>query len=426
MNGRVPLPAQSALPALTALSALLVATALSATGTAITLVVVPWFVLQTTGSPVRAGVVAACELVPLMIASLLAGPAVERFGRRRTAVLSDVGSAAAFGAIPLVHGTVGLEFWQLCALVAIGGLARAPGGTARKVLLPALAGRAGVGLERATSAFGGVSQAGRLLGGPAGGVLVAVVDPTGGLLVTAVGFVLSAVLVAALVPGAQRASTRTGYVRELRDGLAYVRADRLVLAMVAMAAVTNMLDRSLSAVLLPVYATDVLGTALGLGAAFGAMGIGALAGTVVFGAIGHRLRLRPTLGAALLLMGAPRFGLLALTDDVRLVIAGVFLCGIAAGAVDPIVATVLLRRVPDALQARVFGAMTAAVLAAMPAGALLGGLLVERIGLRPALVAAGGCYLLVTLTPFVFPVWRAVDRRTVWEPGGVRAPSSLP
>jgi MFS family permease len=444
--GRAVQPGASRVP----LSALLVASALSATGTAITLVVVPWFVLQTTGSALRAGVVAACELVPLTVSSLVAGPAVERLGRRRTAILSDLCSVAAFGAIPLMHGTVGLTFWQLCALVAAGGLARAPGATARKVLLPAMAQRSGTPLERATSAFSGASQAGRLLGAPAGGVLIVAVGPAGGLLVTAAGFALSAIIVATLVPAggsaggavpaggsaginvpaagsahaaepAGSAATNvpaaglsgrdTGYLRELRDGLVYVARDRLVLAMVSMAVITNMLDRTFSAVLLPVYARDVLGSAIGLGTIFGALGIGALVGTVVFGAIGHRIRLRPAFGLAFLLMGAPRFGLLAATDDLQVVLVGVFLCGIAAGAVDPIVATALLRRIPDALQARVFGVLTSAVLAAMPVGALLGGLLVETVGLRTALIAGGTCYLLVSLSPFVFSTWRALDER---------------
>lgn len=403
---------------------LLGATALSTTGTAVTLVVVPWFVLQTTGSAARAGVVAACELVPLMVASLVAGPAVERLGRRRTAAVSDVGSACAFGAIPLLEATAGLAFWQLCALVAFGGLSRAPGSTARKVLLPALAEQAGTPLERATSAYGGVSQAGRMLGGPAGGVLIAIAGPANSLLVTSAGFLLSAALVMALVPMTRSAVSSAGYVRELRDGVAYVARDRLVLAMVSMVMVTNMLDRAFSAVLLPVYATEVLRSSLGLGAVFGALGVGALVGTVIFGAIGHRLRLRSALGVAFLLTGAPRFGLLAATDDVRIILVGVFLCGIAAGAVDPIFATVLLRRVPDAMQARVFGVLTAAVLAAMPIGALLGGSLVEAVGLRSALLIAGACYLLATTSPFVFSVWRELDDKSgqpaaAPSPGGV-------
>ena len=62
------------------------------------------------------------------------------------------------------------------------------------------------------------------------------------------------------------------------------------------------------------------------------------------------------------------------------------------------------------MQARVFGVVTAAVLAAMPVGALLGGSLVDAIGLRPALLVGGAAYLLVTVGPFVFPAWRQLDR----------------
>ena len=271
------------MPSRVPLWGLLTSGALAATGIVITLVVVPWYVLQTTGSPVRAGVVAACELVPMMIASLVAGPAVERLGRRRTAVLSDVCSAVAFGAIPLLYGTVGLQFWQLCALVAVGGLARAPGMTARRVLLPMLAEAAGTPLERATSALSGVYQLGNLLGAPVGGLLIALVGPANGLLVTAGGYLLSALLLTMLVPDTRSAPGGTGYLRDLRDGVAYVAGDRLVLALLTMAAVTNMLDRAFTAVLLPVYATDVLGSAVGLGVVFGAMGLGALVGTAIFG-----------------------------------------------------------------------------------------------------------------------------------------------
>ena len=399
------------MPSRVPLWGLLTSGALAATGIVITLVVVPWYVLQPTGSPVRAGVVAACELVPMMIASLVAGPAVERLGRRRTAVLSDVCSAVAFGAIPLLYGTVGLQFWQLCALVAVGGLARAPGMTARRVLLPMLAEAAGTPLERATSALSGVYQLGNLLGAPVGGLLIALVGPANGLLVTAGGYLLSALLLTMLVPDTRSAPGGTGYLRDLRDGVAYVAGDRLVLALLTMAAVTNMLDRAFTAVLLPVYATDVLGSAVGLGVVFGAMGLGALVGTAIFGVVGHRLPLRSAFGVAFLLLGAPRFVLLAATEDLRLVAAGVFVCGVAAGAIDPIIAVALVRRVPDALQARVFGVLTAGVLIVMPVGALLGGVLVETVGLRPALLIAAAGYLLVTLSPFVFPAWRGLDSK---------------
>jgi len=82
-----------------------------------------------------------------------------------------------------------------------------------------------------------------------------------------------------LVPGAASRPTGAGYLRDLRDGLAYVARDRLVVSMVALVVVTNMLDRAFSAVLLPVYATDVLRPALLVG---GAAYLLATAGPFVF------------------------------------------------------------------------------------------------------------------------------------------------
>lgn len=386
-------------------------TAIFMVGTAVTLVVVPWFVLETTGSAAQAGVVAACELVPLMLASLFGGPLVERLGRRRTAVLSDVVSAVTFGAVPLLHLTIGVAFWQLCALVAVGGLVRAPGSTARRLLLPMLAERAAMPLERATSAHSGVVQTGAMIGGPVGGVLVALVGPADSLTVTAIGFLLSAALVAVLVPAAPPAPGRAGYGRELGAGLGYVLRDRLVLALILVALVANMLDRAYSSVLLPVYATDVLRSSLALGLVFGAYGVGAIAGAALFGAVGHRLRLRWTLGIAFVITGAPRMGVLAISDDMGLVLAVIAVCGVAAGIVDPVIGVVLLRRVPDRLQASVFGVVTASVLTAMPLGALLGGYLVESVGLRTALLAAAALYLAATVPLLVFPVWRELDAR---------------
>jgi hypothetical protein len=36
--------------------------------------------------------------------------------------------------------------------------------------------------------------------------------------------------------------------------------------------------------------------------------------------------------------------------------------------------------------------------------------------LRPALIAGGMCYLLVSLSPFVFSTWRALDEKRSGEP----------
>lgn len=65
------------------------------------------------------------------------------------------------------------------------------------------------------------------------------------------------------------------------------------------------------------------------------------------------------------------------------------LAGLAAGALNPIIGTVLLEEVPASMRARVSGAVSAGAWAAMPVGALAAGVLVEQVGLVACFVGFG-------------------------------------
>jgi MFS family permease len=79
------------------LTTVLAANLVSISGNCLTSMGVPWFVLQSTGSAARAGIVAFCTLLPVVLAALVGGPVIDRIGRRRVAVMSDLacGSAVA-------------------------------------------------------------------------------------------------------------------------------------------------------------------------------------------------------------------------------------------------------------------------------------------------------------------------------------------
>ena len=83
------------------LVALEAATLVSATGNGVALVALPWVVLDLTGSAADVGLVAAVSAVPLVLSAFVAGTIVDLFGRRRTAVVSDVLSGISIAAIPM-------------------------------------------------------------------------------------------------------------------------------------------------------------------------------------------------------------------------------------------------------------------------------------------------------------------------------------
>ena len=409
----------------------------SSAGNAATAIALPLFVLQTTGSTALTGVVGAAAIAPVVIGGIFGGVLVDRFGHRRTSVVSDTVGAVTIAAVPLLHATLGLPFWALLVLVVATGLLDTPGQAARHALLPELAAEAGVPLERATGWMDAAERAARLVGAPAAGAMVSLLGAPAVLAVDALTFVLAAVLIARAVPGAwpgpqqagpagpagpvepaaapaQQAAPLggvRGYLRELRFGLDLVRSDRLLLAVIAMVAVTNAFDAAYSSVVLPVYATRRLGGGADLGLLVGAFGAGAVVGAFAFGAVGARWSRRTVFTVAFLLTGAPRFALLALDPGLPVLLAGAAFSGIAAGAINPILGAAQLERVPAGARARVAGVVGAGAWAAMPVGILGAGLWLETGSLTTLLIVSAVCYLLITCTPAVFPVWRQLDRR---------------
>ncbi|MQA97654.1 MAG: hypothetical protein GEV11_24645, partial [Streptosporangiales bacterium] len=65
----------------------------SITATRISTIALPWFVLVTTGSAARTGLVVACELAPYVLVKAFSGPLVDRVGPRSVSWVSDLLSA---------------------------------------------------------------------------------------------------------------------------------------------------------------------------------------------------------------------------------------------------------------------------------------------------------------------------------------------
>jgi MFS family permease len=403
------------------LFALLAANAVSMSGNVAALVAIPWFVLQTTGSAARTGIVAAAGLVPIVVSGFMGGALVDRLGYRRASIVADLASSGAVAAIPLLHVTVGLAFWQLLVLVFLGGLLDAPGVTARASLLPDVASDARWSLERASGATAVVERASRLAGAPLAGVLIAIVGATSVLWIDAASFLVSAAIVAIGVPRRAPAADAdadagrtTSYVHELREGFAFLRDDRTLFALVAVLTITNMLD-SVSMVALPVYAERVYGSAVSLGLMMAVVGAGSVVGALAFGAFGDRVSRRRvfTWGFAGVTLWYP---VAALFPPLGVLLAAKTISGVSSGPLNPVIDTVFFERVPDGLRGRVFGVVSASAWLAMPLGVLVAGPAIELAGLRATLLVTGTLYLGVVLVAMWLPALRGLDDRPPAQP----------
>ncbi len=386
---------------------LLAANALSLTGNVLSMLAVPWFVLETTGSAARTGLAAFASTLPVVISATFAGVLIDRLGLRSSSVLSDLVSGLIVLAIPTMYLTAGLSYELLLTLLFTRWLLATPGETAREALIPDLAERAGFTMERATAAYDGAYRGAKMVGAPLAGVLIVWLGPTTLLFVDGASFLLSAALIRLGVPRTARRGPGLGTYRDsLTEGVTFLWHDRLLRSAVAMVLVTNLLDTGLGQVLLPLYARDVSHDPRAFGLLVGAVGAGAVAGTIAYGAMGARLPRRMTFALCFLIAGVPRTVVLTASIPLGYTLAVTTVSGFAAGAINPLLGVVEFERIPTRLRARVLGSMTAGAYAGMPFGGLLAGALTELTNLRATLAVFAGVYLVAAIPPFAGHAWR--------------------
>jgi MFS family permease len=426
----------------------LTAEAISLTGTRVSMIALPWFVLTTTGSETKTGLVALAELTPLVLLKVLGGPIIDRVGPRRVSIGCDLASVVAVGAIPLLHALGWLTFPLFLGLVAVAGALRGPGDGAKQALVPVLVEKASVPMERATGLGSTVERTASMLGSVFAGGLVAVIGPANALVVDAVSFGLSAlvlgwatrVLVEDRVPAGpaadagqydagqydagqpeasgvaaaalvEPAEPSTPYLTSLREGWDFLRRDRLLLGIALMVAVTNLLDLAYAGLLVPVWARESGGGAGAIGLLFGVFGGASALGAMAAAAWGARLPRFRTYLLAFLICGSPRFFILGFDTPLWAVLAFAVVAGFGGGFINPVLGAVMFERIPEHLMGRVTSLSSSMCFALMPFGGLLGGLLVGQLGLAAAMFICGAAYFVATMAPAVDPTWREMDRR---------------
>ncbi|MEU6654208.1 MFS transporter [Streptomyces sp. NPDC046900] len=405
------------------LAGVLAAMAVSLTGTRVSAVALPWFVLVTTGSATQTGLVAFCEMAPYVVVKAFTGPLVDRIGPRAVSWTTDLASAIAAAAVPLCHALHLLSFPLLLALVAVIGAVRGPGDLAKGVMVPEAADRSGVLLERATGLTGVTERLASTIGPAAGGALVGLVGPLTELVMNAGCFALGSVIIGLALPrgmghaaeeaSSQAGETEPGYWRRFGEGFTFLRGEPLLLTVIVMVGITNLLDAAFGTVLMPVWARESGNGPTTIGVMGSAMGAAAVAGSLIAAVAAHRLPRRVVFFAGFLLAGAPRFLILASDAPLGAVLAVFAVSGFGAGFLNPVLGAILFERVPRRMLGRVNALGDSLAWAGIPLGGLIAGAAVAPVGLVPVLLVCGAAYFLTTNLTGLRPEWGEMDR-----PGG--------
>jgi MFS family permease len=365
------------------LAALLAAEVISTTGSQMTLLALPWFVLVTTGSPARMGLVVAADLLPMVVLATPGGAVAGRLGARRTMLACDLARLPLVALVPLLHALGALSFPVLVGLVALHGVFWPPYWASQGALLAELAGDDRQRLTRASALLQAATRL-TLLAGPAlGGVLIGWLGPAEVLVVDAASYLVAFVLVAWLVPaGGGRPAAED--LRGMLAGMRVLARDRLLRAFMVSVSLSQMGFQTLL-IALPVLAYSRHGRDPRVaGLLIGAWGGGALAGSLA--ALRLPSRLPPLTVASLAGLGQalPLWQLAAPLPAVAAV-AVLGLAGLANGIRVPPLRAVTLLRMPPGVRVQ---AMTAESTLSTAAGLLalaLAGPALETLGTTPVL-----------------------------------------
>ena len=398
-------------PALLIFFATLMATA----GTGISIVAFPWLALQHHDSARDASLVAAAMTLPLVLSTLVAGTAVDFFGRRRVSLISDSLSCTAVAAVPLIawlFGVGAINVPELAALAFLSAGFDPAGTTARQSMLPEAAARARWSLDRTNSVYEAILNLAYIVGPGIGGLMIATVGGINTMWVTASCFGLSFLAIGALrLEGAGRphhATRPEGLVSGIGEGLRFVWNLRVLRTLGLIDLVVTALYLPMESVLFPKYFTDHHQPAQ-LGWALMALGVGGVVGALGYAALSKYTRRRTAVLTATLTFGAATVGIAFLPPlPVILVLCAV--TGLVYGPIQPIYNYVMQTRAPHHLRGRVVGVMTGLMYAAGPLGLLVAGPLADAAGLKVTFLALAVPILVVGLVACGLPSLRELDR----------------
>lgn len=352
----------------TTLPLYLTATAASLFGNASIAIVLPWLVLERTGNPALAGTVAAISAAPAAVAAFAGGHLIDRIGRRRMSVVSDIGSALAVASLALVDAAVGLDLAWFIVLGVAGAVFDVPGMTARETLLANVAETSGASLEKVASLRGVLFGLSFLAGPALAGWLLTLLPAITVVWITAGCSALAALAIGVMPLRAAGRVAAGGSDSSPLAGLALIRRSPALLAMLLISLASMVLVGPLLAVVLPAHFNALAAPTL-LGLCLSGYAVGTMAGSALYGWVFAGRRWAAWVSANLLYVVSGV--LIATLDGFWLVAAGMVAAGLGSGLLAPITTVLLTEQVPDELRGRVFGTYSALAMVANPVGLAL-------------------------------------------------------
>ncbi len=386
-------------------------------GSQVTLLAVPTVaILLLHAGPFQVGILSALEFLAFPTLGLVAGVYADRLRRRPIMIVCDLGRFLALGSIPVAFVLNLLALEQLYVVALVTGIFTVFFDVSYQSYLPVLVDRTNL-LEGNTKLE--ISRSVAQVSGPAiAGLLIQWIGGAKAVAIDSLSFLVSAVALSAIrtlepQPKPMTASGATGFVPEIKEGLAVVFKNPILWRIAGCTATFNLGSNMVFGAVFLVFAYRQLHlSAATVGIIFAVGSVGGLIGAFLAAWVARKLGVGPTLGIT-----SAVGGLAILATPVALVIAPVAVLaalGFLEGLSGPIynISQVSLRQAitPDRVQGRMNATMRTIVWGTMPLGAFIGGILGTGIGLVQTILLGGTLTLLSALWILLGPVIRLKEQ----------------
>ncbi len=365
---------------------LFTASAVSNLGDGISALAFPWLATLITRDPMLIALVAAATRLPWFLFAIPAGVITDRHNRQRLMVQADmlrllltvgvVGLILSGPTLPLpamaeqAHAMI----FGLCAAAFLLGSAEVIRDNAAQTALPSIVSK--TDLETANGQMWSIEQImGQFVGPPLAGLLIALSVPLP-FAVDAVTFALAAWCVWLIaMPPRTAPKMPNGFWPQMREGIVWIYAHKLILRLAIMLGLLNMLNM-IGLTVLVLFSQEVLGlAAAGHGLLLTAGAAGGVIGGLIAPRIISRIGANASVKIALLIFPLP-YLVISMTSNVFVVAIALFVEMLAALLWNVVTVSLRQRTIPDKLLGRVNSIYRFFGWGTMPIGALIGGALV--------------------------------------------------
>ena len=374
---------------------LVAAELVSLTGSSMTFVALPFFVLVTTGSTAKMGWVLAAEMLPIAIFGIPAGTVIAKLGAKKTMLISDAARGPLMLVIPILHHYGDLSFAALLGTTFAIGIFAAPYFASSRLIVPEVAGEDEQAVASVNAVLSGANQLTQLAGPVLAGVIIGLAGASTVLVVDGCTYIFSFLVIAIVVRAGKRLEA-AAQQKGIFSGLKFLLGDSLLGPIMIAAFLINFVAQG---IVLGVQAIDYFrydASGYVVAFLFAGFGVGALLGAIVAQQVTQKVPLLKLAAFAIVLMPLPLFLLSPTTPwPAAVVIIGAF--AFFTPLVNAPVIGLLTVRTPAELRPKVMTAtMTVASLAG-PLGFVAAGYVLRNVELGSFFIGLPALLLLGSL-----------------------------